>query len=269
MNSESTKPAIVLVHGAFADGSCRRHVIPLLERDGFEVTAVQRPLTSLADDVATTRRLLDAQKRPTVAVGHSYGGAVITNAATGVANVKALVYVAAFAPEGGERLGELLAKFGPSAVVDAFVPDAAGFVSLDRAKFRAAFAADVGETERRAAGADRHGDEPVGRRHGRGREGAHRARPLRPSRRGGRGGRVPRGSRRRLHHRIRDRRRWRLRGVARYTRNAATIPSRSAATPLASCGRSDCSLRSKRDTRSDSAGGTSFGNGSGARVRTA
>jgi pimeloyl-ACP methyl ester carboxylesterase len=149
MKSENRKPAIVLVHGAFADGSGWRNVIPLLERDGFEVTAVQNHLVSLTDDVATTRRAIDAQRRPTVVVGHSYGGAVITNAASGAANVKALVYVAAFAPDAGEPVGQLLARFGPSAIVGAFTPDAAGFVSLDRTKFRAVFAADVAEAETR------------------------------------------------------------------------------------------------------------------------
>jgi pimeloyl-ACP methyl ester carboxylesterase len=89
------KPAIVLVHGAFADGSCWRHVIPLLEQDGYAVIAVRNPLTSFADDVATTKRVIDAQERSVVAVGHSYGGAVITAAATGNSRVNALVYVAA------------------------------------------------------------------------------------------------------------------------------------------------------------------------------
>jgi pimeloyl-ACP methyl ester carboxylesterase len=137
------KPFIVLVHGAFADGSGWNRVISLLQAGGFDVTAVQNPMTSLADDVATTRRAIEAQGGPVVLVGHSYGGAVITNAAAGLSNVKALVYVAAFAPDAGETLGQLLASVGPSAIGGAFVPDAAGFVSLDRAKFRAVFAADV------------------------------------------------------------------------------------------------------------------------------
>ena len=102
---EKSKPAVVLVHGAFADGSGWSHVIPLLEKEGYVVTAVQNPLTSLADDVATTRRVIEAQKGPVVLVGHSYGGAVITAAATGSTKVKALVYIAAFAPEAGDSLG--------------------------------------------------------------------------------------------------------------------------------------------------------------------
>src|SRR2546422_1081429 len=83
MSSKGTsdKPAIVLVHGAFADGSGWRHVIPLLEQDGYTVIAVQNPLTSFGEDVATTKRVIDAQKGSVVAVGHSYGGAVITGAA--------------------------------------------------------------------------------------------------------------------------------------------------------------------------------------------
>src|SRR5712691_8201183 len=120
------KPAIVLVHGAFADGSGWQRVIPLLERDGYTVTAVQNPLTSFVDDVATTKRVIDAQKGSVVVVGHSYGGAVITGAAAGNPHVKALVYVAAFAPDSGEKIGELLGKYGPSSFNGALAPDAAG-----------------------------------------------------------------------------------------------------------------------------------------------
>src|SRR5215207_3350591 len=96
------KPTIVLVHGAFADGSGWHRVIPLLERDGYTVVAVQNPLTSFSTDVETTKRVIDAQLGPVIAVGHSYRGAVITEAAAGSPRVKALVYVAAFAPEVGE-----------------------------------------------------------------------------------------------------------------------------------------------------------------------
>src|SRR2546421_11729707 len=99
--SPAAKPTIVLVHGAFADGSSWSKVIPILERDGYTVIAVQNPLTSLPDDVATTKRVIDAQKGSVVVVGHSYGGSVITDAAAGNPNVKALVYVAAFAPDAG------------------------------------------------------------------------------------------------------------------------------------------------------------------------
>jgi pimeloyl-ACP methyl ester carboxylesterase len=146
---KNMKPAIVLVHGAFADGSGWNHVIPLLEKEGYTVTAVQNPLTSLADDVAMTRRVIDAQKGPVVLVGHSYGGAVITVAATGSPNVKALVYVAAFAPDSGDSLGGLLKSMAPSDIGPALAPDAGGFVYIDRSKFHDVFAQDVKPAEAR------------------------------------------------------------------------------------------------------------------------
>jgi pimeloyl-ACP methyl ester carboxylesterase len=146
------KPVIVLVHGAFADGSCWSKVIPLLEKEGYSVTAVQNPLTSFADDVATTKRVVDAQKGPVVLVGHSYGGAVITATSAATPNVKALVYVAAFAPDAEERIGPLLEKY-PSAIGTALVPDAAGFITIDRAKFQEVFAKDVTTVEARVMAA--------------------------------------------------------------------------------------------------------------------
>src|SRR6476660_9629135 len=100
-NRDNSKISVVLVHGAFADASSWHKVIPLLEKDGYTVTAVQIPLSSLADDVAATKRVLDAQTGPVVVVGHSWGGAVITAAAAGNKKVKSLVYIAAFAPENG------------------------------------------------------------------------------------------------------------------------------------------------------------------------
>ena len=109
------KPSIVLVHGAFADATSWQHVIPLLERDGYTVTAVQNALTSLSDDVATTKRVIDAQKGAVVVIGHSYGGSVMTGAAAGNPQVKALVYIAAYAPEAGEKISALNAKY-PSSV---------------------------------------------------------------------------------------------------------------------------------------------------------
>ena len=109
-------------------------MIPILENDGYTVFAVQNPLTSLADDVATTKRVIEAQKGPVVVVGHSYGGAVITAAAAATPNVKALVYVAAFAPEVDEVLAAPGAKFAPPALSSALVPDAAGFLYVDRAQ---------------------------------------------------------------------------------------------------------------------------------------
>src|SRR5215470_8416465 len=110
-SSAAEKPAIVLVHGAFADASSWSKVIPVLEKDGFYVTAVQIPLTSLPDDVAVTKRVIDAQKGPVVVVGHSYAGAVITDAAAGNPNVKSLVYINAFAPDPTETIAEAGNKF--------------------------------------------------------------------------------------------------------------------------------------------------------------
>jgi len=145
---QTGKPAIILVHGAFADATGWQHVIPILEKDGYTVTAVQNTLTSLANDIATTKRVIDAQKGPVVIVGHSYGGAVITGAAADEANVKALVYVAAFAPEANEPLGAMNEKY-PSALGTALAPDAAGFLYIDRTKFHAVFCADVQDGEAR------------------------------------------------------------------------------------------------------------------------
>jgi len=142
-SADTSKPTIVLVHGAFADGSSWTKVIPILQADGYTVIAVQNPLTSLADDVATTKRVIDAQKGPVVVVGHSYGGAVITAAAAGSAHVKALVYVAAFAPEAYEILTAPAANFAPPALGSALVPDAAGFLYVDRAKFHDVICRDV------------------------------------------------------------------------------------------------------------------------------
>src|SRR2546422_11463132 len=104
---KDVKPTIVLVHGAFADGSSWERVIPILQRDGYTVIAVQNPLNSLAADVETTKRVVDAQKGPVVLVGHSYGGAGITPAAAGRSNGEALLYVTACAPAGGETSAEI------------------------------------------------------------------------------------------------------------------------------------------------------------------
>jgi len=147
MKNQESKTSIVLVHGAFADGSSWNKVIPLLEAEGFTVTAVQNPLKSLSEDVATTKRVLDAQKGDVVLVGHSYGGAVITEAAAGNSNVKALVYVAAFAPDAGETLGALGDRFPAAPLGTAVVPDSAGFLYIDRAKVADVFANDLPKEE--------------------------------------------------------------------------------------------------------------------------
>jgi pimeloyl-ACP methyl ester carboxylesterase len=136
------KATIVLVHGAFADASGWQAVIPILQREGYKVAAVQNCLVSFAGDVETTKRVIDAQTGPVVAVGHSYGGAVIGSAAAGNANVKALVYIAAIAPEAGEPIDKFLGKY-PSDLGAALVPDAAGFLYIDVAKFHDVFAGDI------------------------------------------------------------------------------------------------------------------------------
>lgn len=147
--STAPKANIVLVHGAFANASGWKPVIEMLQKDGYTVTAVENPLTSLENDVATTKRVIEAQKGPTVVVGHSYGGAVVTGAAAGESNVKALVYVAAFMPDAGETLGELSARFPATPLGAALVPDTAGFLYIDRTKFNSVFCADLPEAEAR------------------------------------------------------------------------------------------------------------------------
>lgn len=144
---EQAKPTIVLVHGAFADANCWSKIIPPLEKKGYNVIAVQNSLFSMEKDAETTRRVIDAQKGSVIVVGHSYGGAVMTTAALGATNVKALVYVAAFAPDQDEVIMPLLQKY-PSKLGTALVPDAAGFLYIARDKFKDAFAADVDPTER-------------------------------------------------------------------------------------------------------------------------
>ena len=130
--ASNSKPSIVLVHGTFADATSWQHVIPLLQQDGYTVTAVQNPLTSLPADIATTKRVIDAQQGAVVAVGHSYGGAAITGAAAGNPQVKALVYIAGFAPEPGESLSELNGRYAPPPLSKAIVADTAGFLYVDR-----------------------------------------------------------------------------------------------------------------------------------------
>jgi pimeloyl-ACP methyl ester carboxylesterase len=145
--ADDAKPTIVLVHGAFADGSGWSKVILRLEKAGYTAIAVQNQMSTLSEDIATTKRVIDAVKGPVVLVGHSYGGAVITGAGVGSPNVKSLVYIAAFAPDAGEKVAELAGKFGPSSLNTALVPDSAGFLYIDRAKFQQVFAADVSDDE--------------------------------------------------------------------------------------------------------------------------
>jgi pimeloyl-ACP methyl ester carboxylesterase len=144
--SQTGKPAgvrnVVLVHGGFVDGSGWQGVYKALREDGYAVAIVQNPTTSLADDVAATRRVLAAQDGPAILVGHSYGGAVITEAGNDP-RVVGLVYVAAFAPDTGESVSSLLKDPAPGAPVPPILPPQDGFLLLDRAKFAASFAADV------------------------------------------------------------------------------------------------------------------------------
>jgi len=138
---------IMLVHGAWADGSCWSKVILLLQAKGFTVTSAQIPLTSLEKDIEVTRRLLSELPEPTVLVGHSYGGAVITGAATDTPNVKALVYITAFGLDEGESL-ESLAKQGPPSPGSAAIePDKQGFLWINRAKFHESFAGTASADE--------------------------------------------------------------------------------------------------------------------------
>lgn len=144
--SAAQRPTIVLVHGAFADGSGWAGVHRILREQGYPVVVVQHATISLADDVAATRRAIAASEGNVVLVGHSYGGVVITEAGVDP-KVSALVYVAAFAPDQGESVASLNAAAPPDAPPDApkppILPPTDGFLLLDKAQFRAAFAADV------------------------------------------------------------------------------------------------------------------------------
>jgi len=138
---------IMLVHGAWADGSCWSKVILLLQAKGYNVTAAQIPLQSLTDDIAVTRRLLSAHTSPTVLVGHSYGGAVITGAATAAPQVKALVYITAFGLDEGESLESLSEQGPPSPGSAAIEPDDKGFLWINRDKFHKSFAGGATDDE--------------------------------------------------------------------------------------------------------------------------
>ncbi len=143
---------IVLVHGAFADGSSWAKVISILQAKGYNVTAVQNPLTSLADDVATTSRALAQQKGPVILVGHSWGGVVITEAGVDP-KVAGLVYVAAFAPDAGEVIGDLGKPYPPPPAFTAPIVDAQGFMSLPTDAVLKHFAQDLPVEEARIVAA--------------------------------------------------------------------------------------------------------------------
>jgi pimeloyl-ACP methyl ester carboxylesterase len=133
---------VVLVHGGFVDGSGWQGVYDALTQDGYRVSIVQNPTVSLEGDVVATHRVLDAQDGPVVLVGHSYGGAVISEAGTHE-SVDALVYIAAFAPDKGESVNTLIADPPPGAPVPPILPPKDGFLYLDRDKFAASFAGDL------------------------------------------------------------------------------------------------------------------------------
>ena len=136
--------SVVLVHGGFVDGAGWEGVYNILKKGGYDVRIVQNPTTSLADDVAATRLTIAQAQGPVVLVGHSYGGVVVTEAGSDP-KVAGLVYVAAFAPDKGESVQSLIANPPPGAPVPPILPPVDGYLFLDRTKFRASFAADVGE----------------------------------------------------------------------------------------------------------------------------
>lgn len=136
---------VVLVHGAFVDGSSWNGVVAKLQQKGYHVSSVQNPLTSLADDVAATRRVLARQEGPTMLVGHSWGGVVITEAGANAPNVAGLVYIAAIAPDLHESTVDLMKRAAPMPAGASITKDPSGFLWLDRSKYHADFAADVPE----------------------------------------------------------------------------------------------------------------------------
>jgi pimeloyl-ACP methyl ester carboxylesterase len=143
---------VVLVHGGFVDGAGWEGVYKILKKRGYNVSVVQNPTISLQDDVRAAQRILEAQDGPAILVGHSYGGAVITEAGTHP-NVAALVYITAFAPDKGESVGALIKDPPPGAPVPPIVPTQDGFLFLEKKAFPASFAADV-DAEKAAFMAD-------------------------------------------------------------------------------------------------------------------
>jgi pimeloyl-ACP methyl ester carboxylesterase len=144
MGEMATAPlaAVVLVHGGFVDGSGWEDVYKILKKDGYKVSIVQNPTSSLLDDVAATKRILARQQMPVILVGHSYGGAVITEAGNDP-RVAGLVYIAAFAPDKGESVASLIKDPPAGAPVPPILPPQDGYLLLDLEKFPASFAADV------------------------------------------------------------------------------------------------------------------------------
>jgi pimeloyl-ACP methyl ester carboxylesterase len=145
----TSKPNIVLVHGAWADGSCWSAVIGGLQVKGYHVTAPQFPESSLADDVARLRQVLKRQDGPTVVVGHSYGGQIVTSLGTDAPNVVGLVYIAAFGLDEGETIGGLLAQGAPTPALAHLDIDEQGFAWIPEDDFVQYFAADVAPAQAR------------------------------------------------------------------------------------------------------------------------
>ena len=141
-NENAALGSIVLVHGGFVDGSGWEDVYRILKKDGYRVSVVQNPTTSLADDVAATKRVVAEHEGPVILVGHSYGGAVITEAGNDP-SVAGLVYITAFAPDRGESVASLIKDAPPGAPVPPILPPQDGYLALDKAKFAASFAGDV------------------------------------------------------------------------------------------------------------------------------
>src|ERR1700736_4624237 len=133
--ASNSAPTIVLVHGGFVDGAGWEGVYNILKKDGYNVSVVQNPTTSLADDVDATRRAITQAQGPVVLVGHSYGGVVVTEAGTDP-KVAGLVYIAAFAPDAGESVAQLIANPAPGAPVPPILPPRDGYLLLDKSKFR-------------------------------------------------------------------------------------------------------------------------------------
>ena len=151
-SSDSAAKNVVLVHGGFVDGSGWEGTYKVLRKEGFTVSIVQNPTISLAGDVKATQRVVAAQDGPVILVGHSYGGAVITEAGNDP-KVVGLVYIAAFAPDKGESVSSLIKNPPPDAPVPPILPPQDGYLLLDKAKFPASFAADL-EPEQAAFMAD-------------------------------------------------------------------------------------------------------------------
>jgi pimeloyl-ACP methyl ester carboxylesterase len=149
---DSTIKTIVLVHGGFVDGSGWEEVYKILKKDGYTVSVVQNPTISLADDVAVTKRVLATHSGPVILVGHSYGGAVITEAGNDP-KVAGLVYITAFALDNGESVSSLIKDPPPGAPVPPILPPQDGYLFLDKTKFAASFAGDV-DAEKAAFMAD-------------------------------------------------------------------------------------------------------------------